>query len=444
MRSLSSSHSAVRAALALLAMGALACTETARDEGPAFHARAAPLRPRGCVELSQQAGLAEKLKAGREGESFCLAPGLYFGPLTLATGVTLYGPPSAVIRSTGEGTTLLLASRTRLLGLTVDGSGSRFDVLDAAIKLDQGEDVLIEGVTIDHALFGILLNQSKRVQVLGNHVRGVGGPALGLRGDGIHLWETYDSLVEANLVENTRDVVVWYSSRNVLRGNEVRGGRYGTHFMYSHHNRLEGSRYLGNEVGVFVMYSRDLEVLGNTILDSSGAAGMGLGVKESGNLTVRGNLFVHDTIGLFLDNSPLDLGDKNLFEGNVIRMGDVGVAFLSTTHDNVFKRNAFRDNHLPVRVESGGDAIGLTWDGNEFDDYVGYDLDGDGVGDLPYELSDLSNVLESRNASLAFLRGTPALALVSMAGHVVPLFAPKPVLRDPHPSMKTLERSDAH
>ena len=307
MRSLSSSRSAVRAALALLAMGALACTKTARDEGPAFRARAAPLRPRGCVELSQQAGLAEKLKAGREGESFCLAPGLYSGPLTLAPGVTLYGPPGAVIRSTGEGTTLLLASRTRLLGLTVDGSGSRFDVLDAAIKLDQGEDVLIEGVTIDHALFGILLNQSKRVQVLGNHVRGVGGPALGLRGDGIHLWETYDSLVEANLVENTRDVVVWYSSRNVLRGNEVRGGRYGTHFMYSHHNRLEGSRYLGNEVGVFVMYSRDLEVLGNTILDSSGAAGMGLGVKESGNIVARKNLFVRKTTTIGPRESPFRL-----------------------------------------------------------------------------------------------------------------------------------------
>ena len=167
-------------------------------------------------------------------------------------------------------------------------------------------------------------------------------------------------------------------------------------------------------------------------------------MKESGNLTVRNNLVVHNTIGFFLDNSPLDVDDTNLFEGNVVRLGDVAVTFLSSTHDNTFKDNAFRDNHLTVRVEAGGDAMGVHWEGNEFDDYVGYDLDGDGFGDIPYELSDLSNVLESRSADLAFLRGTPALALVSVAGHVVPLFAPKPVLRDPRPRLTPLELPNAN
>lgn len=171
---------------------------------------------------------------------------------------------------------------------------------------------------------------------------------------------------------------------------------------------------------------------------------MGLGLKESGNLTVRGNRVVHNTIGFFLDNSPLNVGDSNLFENNVVRLGDVGVTFLSSTHDNLFKGNTFADNHLPVRVESGGDAMGIRWEGNSFDDYVGYDLDGDGFGDIAYELSDLSNVLESRNADLAFLRGTPALALVSVAGHVVPLFAPRPVLRDARPRMESLELADAN
>lgn len=167
-------------------------------------------------------------------------------------------------------------------------------------------------------------------------------------------------------------------------------------------------------------------------------------MKESGNITVRDNQLVHNTIGFFLDNSPLNVGDTNLFEGNTVRLGDVGVMFLSSTHDNQFKDNAFRDNHLPVRVESGGDAMKVSWEGNAFDDYVGYDLDGDGIGDIPYELSDLSNVLESRNADLAFLRGTPALALVSVAGHVVPLLAPRPVLRDLHPRLMPRETPHAN
>jgi nitrous oxidase accessory protein len=97
-----------------------------------------------------------------------------------------------------------------------------------------------------------------------------------------------------------------------------------------------------------------------------------------------------------------------------------------------------------VRVESGGDAMGLVWEGNAFDDYVGYDLDEDGFGDIPYEHSNLSNVLEARNADLAFLHGTPAMALVSVAAHVVPLFAPKPVLRDERPRMRGVGVLDAH
>jgi nitrous oxidase accessory protein len=437
-------HEGIAARLRLLlaaALGALACARSAVPQTPVATAPGhGPARPAACREVSPGEDLNGLLSSGKEGEAFCLRPGVYPGPLTFAPGITLWGPPEAIVRSTGEGSTLLLASRARLLGLTVDGSGSRFDVLDAAIKLDKGEDAVIDGVTIDHALFGILLNQTRRVQVLHNHVRGRGGAALGLRGDGIHLWETYDSLVAGNLVEDTRDLVVWYSSRNRLEDNEVRGGRYGTHFMYSHDNSLRRCRYLDNEVGVFVMYSRGLLLEDNVMRGASGAAGMGLGIKESGNLTVKKNRMVHDTIGIFLDNSPLNLGDKNLFEDNLLQLGDVGVAFLSTTHDNAFIANAFRDNRAPVRVESGGDAVGLVWERNEFDDYAGYDLDGDGVGDVPYEYSDLSSALESQNASLAFLRGTPAHALVSLAGHAVPLFAPRPLLRDPHPAVRRLEK----
>ena len=397
-------------------------------------------RPAACTDVAAGAALQPLVDAAKDGDALCLAPGVYVGPVALPSGITLWGPRAAIIRSRGEGTTVTLRSRDRLLGLTVDGSGTRFDVLDASIKLDQGDDVRIEGVKVERSTFGILLEQAKRVQVVGNHVVGIGGNALGLRGDGIRLWETYDSLVENNLVEDSRDLVVWYSSRNVLRNNEVRHGRYGSHFMYSHGNTVEHCRYLNNEVGIFIMYSRDVYVHDNVMLGAAGAAGMGIGLKESGNARIEDNLLVDNTIGIFLDNSPLTIGEANRFTRNTIRLGDVGVSFLSTTHDNEFRDNELRDNHLTVRVESGGDAMGLLWDGNLFDDYVGYDLDGDTIGDTPYELSDLGSALESQNADLAFLRGTPALMLVSLAGHVVPLFAPKPVLRDLHPRLTPITK----
>ena len=171
-------------------------------------------------------------------------------------------------------------------------------------------------------------------------------------------------------------------------------------------------------------------------LHSGGAAGMGLGLKESGDLHVHHNLIARNTLGLFLDSSPLEPGDTITVEDNMVQLSDVGVAFLSSQSRVTFRGNTFRDNRTPVRVEGGGDALGLTWDHKDWDDYAGYDLDHDGVGDVPYELRDLADGLVARSTDLTFFTGTPALALVSLAGHVAPLMAPKPVLIDARPRLE--------
>lgn len=424
--------------LVLALVGCARAPELARPPPPL----ARPDRPSACTPVAPEEPLQPLLDRAAPGEVLCLGAGTWVGTVVVPRGVGLWGTERSRLKSGGAGTTVLLQDRTSLAGLTVDGSGGRFDVLDAAVKV-HGDEVRVEGVTVLHSVFGIMVEKSKRVTIRGNRVVGIGGAALGMRGDGIRLWETNDSLVEGNAVEQARDCVVWYSSHNVLRGNEVRDGRYGVHLMYSHSNRLEQNRFVGNEVGVFAMYSRDLLIESNQMLFSRGAAGIGLGMKESGNVTVRRNLLAHNTQGLFLDNSPLVEGDENLFERNVVRLSEVGVGFLSSQHHNVFRRNVLRDNTSQVRVEGGGDALGVSWEGNAWSDYAGYDLDGDGVGDLPYELKDLSGALTARHPDLAFFRGTLALALVGVAGEVVPLLAPRPILRDPAPRM-TLEVADAN
>ncbi len=421
------------------------CARPARPaverEGPVL---AAPARPSGCRSVEAGAAVQALLDEARAGEALCLAPGSYRGPLRLPARVTLWGPREAVVRSSGEGTTVRLEGEgARLLGLTVDGSGGRFDTLDAAI-LVRGRGAWVEGTLVHNAVFGILVERTEDVTVRGNHVVGSGGPALGMRGDAIRLWETKRSLVEDNRVEAGRDVVVWYSSQNTVRGNTVTGGRYGTHFMHSHDNVVEDNHFTGNEVGVFVMYSRGITLRRNVLAGATGAAGMGLGLKESGNVLAVDNLLVHNTVGLYLDTSPLQEGDANVFEGNHFRLGDVGVVFHSSQRRNTFRANSFRDNHAQVQVEGGGDALGVAWRGNDFDDYAGYDLDADGVGDVPYELRSLSGDLVARYPDLAFFRGSPTLALVRAAGELLPLFSPRPVLRDAAPRVAPLGLEPGH
>jgi nitrous oxidase accessory protein len=342
-----------------------------------------------------------------------------------------------VIRSSGEGTTIEVeADGSALLGVTVDGSGGRFDTLDAAVHV-VADDVRVQGVRVQNAAFGLLVEKANRATILDNVIQGPDEGPLGLRGDGIRLWETRDSEVRNNQVIGCRDMVVWYSSRNKIVRNTVVRSRYGTHFMYSHGNQVEGNRYIDNVVGIFIMYSRDITLRDNLFARSSGPGGMGLGIKESGNLTVTDNAFIANTKGVYMDTAPLEPDDFNTFENNAFFHSDVAVLMHSSARRNAFLGNQFVSNHSQLQVEGGGNALEVEWLGNSFDDYVGYDMDGDGFGDIPYELRRLSSQLESTYPQLQFFRGAITLELLDAISSLFPMVEPQTTLIDPRPAMRT-------
>lgn len=418
----------------ILCGAALVCgCAAAVPVGEAWTSPPAPARPSSCVEVPAGAGLQAAVDAAPEGGALCLAPGVHDGPVRVARRLAIWGPREASIKSPGDGTTVeLLADGAALLGVTVDGSGGRYDLTDAGVRAT-GAGIRVEGVRVIRAKFGIALDRTTGAVLRGNEVEGDGGETIGMRGDAIRLWEARGALVEKNHVVQGRDLVVWYSPDTVLRDNLVERSRYGTHFMFSSGCTVEGNRFLGDVVGIFVMYSRNIKVRKNVLAGSDGAAGMGLGLKESGGVTVEDNLFLRDTVGLYIDTSPLYDGDKNVFLRNEIAHAETAIEFLAPRAGNAFRENRLRDNGSQVAIEGGGGATDDEWAGNEWDDYAGYDLDGDGTGDVPYELRSLSGELTARVPELRLLRGTPALGLIDAVSHLVPLWSPQLVLVDRRP-----------
>ncbi len=433
---------------ALIAAGRAPARTVSADAAPAASASAASASavagvpgveaaacPVDGVRVPANAALQAIADSAAAGSVLCLSPGHYAGPLEIKTRLTLQGPATAVLGSDGKGTTLrVLADSTVLAGFTVDGSGRRYDKMDAAVYL-KGEGIEARGLTVRDALFGIIAEQSDGLTIADNHVFGLADLPVGIRGDGIRLWEVRRSVVAGNRLEDSRDILVWYSPGNLIARNTVLRSRYATHFMYSDNCVVDSAEYHRNIVGVFVMYSRGVTLRGNTIADNAVADGMGLGVKESGNLTVVDNRFVHDHACLYLDTSPFREGDSVLVHGNTFARCDAAVTFHSSERHNTFTGNAFQDNQTQVAVEGRGTARDVLWAENYFDDYQGYDLDGDGVGDVAYELRSLSERLVRSHPRLAFFRGTIALELLDMAARVFPLLQPQTMLVDPHPRM---------
>ena len=420
---------AVLAALVGIASGCAGPAVGATDPAPA------PGRPVACRDLTAAIGLQAEVDAAVDGEALCLAPGRYAGPLTVARSITVWGPATAVIASSGAGTTVrLTGAGARLAGVTVDGSGGRYDQLDGAVMIT-ADDVVVEGVTVVGATYGLMADKVHRVRLLGNHIIGSRDPAIGLRGDSIRLWETDDAEIADNIVDDGRDLVVWYSRRAHVHGNRVTRARYGTHFMYSHDARVEGNRYLDVTVGVFVMYSRGMELRGNVIANAAGAAGIAIGFKDTGAARVIDNLLVHDEIGIYLDASPQRADERIEIAGNGFRLCRSALVFHASSRNIALRGNDFGGDDVIARVDGGGDALADVWDGNYFDAYTGYDLDDDGVGDVPFELRSYTGRMVAEHPELELLTGTPALTLTEAAAHLDPLYKPRALLVDLHPRM---------
>jgi nitrous oxidase accessory protein len=364
----------------------------------------------------------------------------YRTTLRITRPLVLRGQPGTTILGSNVGTVIdVNADDVTLEHLEVRGSGGRNTTEDAGIKA-RGHRVTVKHAFVDSNLFGIAFEECKSCLLEDSHVRGI-DTDLSLRGDGIKLWESDGSTVRRCHMERSRDMVVWYSRHVLLEDNVVSDSRYGTHLMYAHDSTVRNTRMVGNIVGIFVMYSGRVRVEGTLLAGAHGAAGMGIGFKESDAIRLERNVILSNTAGVYLDRTPRSAAEPVVFERNTLARNDVGIRFHSSGKGIVFSGNAFRDNITLVAVDGGGDALSLDIRGNYWSEYEGYDLDGNGVGDVPFVYSQLSTELTDRHPSLAFFRGTLALGLVDAVARAFPLVGARKLLVDPAPLHKVPEIS---
>jgi nitrous oxidase accessory protein len=355
----------------------------------------------------------------------------YHGDFSAARPVAIRGVQGTRIVGSGQGTVLTLAGRgSRLENVTVRNSGRRQTREDAAIRATAA-DIAIERVQVEDSLFGIVLGPCERCRIEHSHV--IGHPEDPLQGDGIKLWEAHYATVRDCLVEGTRDVVVWYSRHVSLARNTVTGSRYGTHFMYAHDSRVEDSELTRNVVGIFVMYSSRLTIERNRLTGASGPAGVGIGFKESDGATVIGNWLVADTTATYLDRTPRSAATPVRFQGNHFALNDVALSLHSSEEGLELTDNEFTSNATVIQVEGGGNALAARVRNNSWSDYQGYDLDRDGLGDVPYQVKVLSSELSEREPSLQLFGGTAAFAVIDLIARASPVFASRLLLVDPAP-----------
>lgn len=356
----------------------------------------------------------------------------YVGDLVIKRPVAIHGTKGTVLEGAGSGTVVTIQANDVLVeDVVVRRSGHRHTTEDSGIKAT-GERIRIATARVEDTLFGVSLSACRHCQLDRVHVVGYGDDTE-LRGDGIKLWEAHDSSVKHCVVEHARDMVVWYTRRALLEDNAVKKSRYGTHFMYAHDATIRRSRLEGNVVGIFVMYSLRMLIEDNLLAGARGAAGVGLGFKDSDSIQIRGNWVVANTAGSYLDNTPRTPEQPVTFEGNVLALNDVALRLHSQEKGLSFRGNDFRQNAMMIEVDGGINALTASFSRNYYGDYEGYDLDRDGIGDVAYEVKALSSELTDARPALKFFRGTAAMGVVDAVSHALPLLAAQKLLVDTEP-----------
>ena len=376
------------------------------------------------------------IAAAEPGATLRIPAGTYAGNLLIDKPITLDGGGKAIFDGQGRGNVIeVRAEGVTIRRCTIRASGEDVTGEPAGICV-LAASVTIEDNIIEDALFGIDLRESPDSIIRGNSITCKDLDA-GRRGDGIRLWWSHGCLVEDNTVRGSRDMVFWYSENLRITRNTVTDSRYGLHFMYSHDTVLEENDLWGNSVGVYLMYSNRITLIGNRMRGNRGASGYGIGLKVCDDITIRDNAVLANRVGLYVDNSPSSIGAYGRIESNMIAFNEVGLLATPNTHDNVIIRNAFIENEEPAATHGRGQLLKNQFAengaGNYWSDYAGFDIDGDGIGDLAYEPRSLFGAMLGREPNLRLFVHSPTQRAIEFTARALPEFRPEPTLIDPSP-----------
>ncbi|MBI4229031.1 MAG: hypothetical protein HY693_04830, partial [Deltaproteobacteria bacterium] len=127
----------------------------------------------------------------------------------------------------------------------------------------------------------------------------------------------------------------------------------------------------------------------------------------------------------------------NNIKKNVIAFNDIGASLMPSIERNVIVSNSFIDNAEQIQVRGGGTLAGNLWfkdhKGNYWSDYVGYDENRDGIGDVPFLAESLFESFIDRYPNMRIFVFSPVSQAIEFASEAFPVFKPEPKVTDRFP-----------
>ena len=380
--------------------------------------------------------IAQAVAKAKKGDTIIVQKGTYpENNILLDKPLTLIGKDRPIINGQFKGSILKIqADSITIKGFRLANVPFKATEEQAAILLDKSKKFLIEDNIMDQVCFGVLLRKGRDGIIKNNKISSNATQQYN-SGNAIHLWSCKNIKIIGNEAANCRDgIYIQFSSKSYIEGNYCyKNLRYGLHFMFSDDNEYHRNKFSENGAGAAVMFSKRVKMVGNTFQDNWGPSSYGLLLKELYDSELVGNTFYRNTIGINGENCTRMKYNENNFTEN-----GWGIRIRGGCYQNDFWDNNFFNNTFDVAYDNN--VNDNKFRSNYWSDYTGYDLNKDGVGDVPYRPVKLFSYISNRTPESIVLLRSLFIDIMNFSEKVAPVFTPENLI-DETPRMEPVKKT---
>jgi nitrous oxidase accessory protein len=374
--------------------------------------------------------LRDALKVSKPGDTIRLQRGVYKeGNLVIDKPVAIVGEDLPELDGEGKVEVLTIVSDGVVIeGLLIRNSGVSFLEDQAAIRLEGVRSCAVKNCRLYDNFFGIYLAKSSDCLIENNLIE---GSALmeSYAGNAIHLWSCTRIRIEGNKIRGHRDGIYFeFVKDGWIKGNlSEKNLRYGLHFMFSDSCRYLENTFRENGAGVAVMYTKNVSMQRNTFIHNWGPGSFGLLLKDIDDSQIEENVFNNNTVGIYAEGS-----NRVKVMANAFKQNGFALRIMANCEGSVFEGNAFLGNAFDVTTNSTQNPNRFTR--NYWDAYKGYDLNKDGLGDVPFRPVSLLGLVVERVPPALILLKSPLSQVLDTIERAIPTLIPE-TLKDETPLM---------